>query len=105
VDRSLRKMLKQTIIVRAPGAMDGAGEQTYGPQIVLKSFITAKNTFVRTSTGEFIQTQMMVVVEGDGQGIAYNWEILLPNGHTPAKVTVLPLYDENGKVDHTEIYI
>lgn len=105
MDRALKKMLKQSIIVRPPGTIDGAGERTYGTQLILMSFISAKNTFIRDSSGERIETQMMIVVEGNGQGIASNWDILLPSGRAPSIASVIPQYDENGRLDHTEIYV
>lgn len=110
MDRSLRKMLRQSLIVRAPGTMDGAGERTYGSQILLMGFITTKSTyylpqFIRNAEGEQFIPRMLIIVEGNGQGVTDHWVINLPDGRTVSIVTALPLYDDNGKLDHTEIYV
>ena len=106
MDRALKAMCTDSIIVHKFVSRDGAGDITYDSAhpITLACFVSRKRKLIRTAQGKEVISEATIIIDADATSLAITVEdkIILPDGSFPAILRVFPCRGEK-TVEHVEV--
>lgn len=89
-------LMNSTVTISTRTTANNYGEFSYGSGTSYRARIVDKPEFVRTETGEVIETRTVCWIRSTGNTVTVDDRITLPGGATPPIVAVERYPDEDG---------
>jgi hypothetical protein len=102
---ALLSLLNYTVVIEHYNGMDEYTEYpNYQPPITLAAWVVARHRMLRTPTGEQVNANTTVIVNGD-PAIGLLDRITLQDGTQPPILSVHKAMDQFGQIHHTRIWL
>ena len=104
MDKRLKKLLSNTVVVQKPTGMNSARENTYGTGKTIKAKVEERVTVLKDSDGKEINSKTRLFVD-ETFLVAMEDLVTLPNGEKRQVIAVTTKRGLSGNVDHQVVFV
>ena len=106
MDKQLKKVLKQNIVIEQVATIGSRGGKTYSAAFSVPCYIAGQIKMVRDNAGQEITSTLSVFITGtvaQALNLSHNDRITLPDGRQPPILAIIPYIGEKGDLYSIEV--
>jgi len=104
MDAAIRDMLHETVLIAPYLGQDGYGKPNYGPAVPSAAYIERHFVTQLATTGALLVEETVLWLPPEAV-IDERSQLTLPDGKIAPIEGLKPIKDENGALDHVQVYL